>query len=225
MTFHVDIYKNNWSDARLNYLLNPGHESETYGGSLYWNRKSGRCHAGNNNYETSCNFTSTGLTDTAKTMIGDAKWYLGGTSDWTTSSNGLASHWYKYERGTTVYSGRSTNWTGKVGLMYPSDYGYATSGGSSTNRASCMAETVWNWDSSSYSDCYNNDWLLNTSKYQWTMSSPADNSYNVFLVLKYGYVRDYKAYPPYEVRPVVHLKSTINIISGTGSSTNPFVLG
>ena len=40
---------NNWSVARLNYLLNPGHESETYGGSLYWNRKSGTCYSGRNN--------------------------------------------------------------------------------------------------------------------------------------------------------------------------------
>ena len=116
--------KNNWPDARLNYLLNPGHESETYGGSLYWNRKSGTCYAGSRNATTSCDFTSTGLNDTAKSMIGDAKWYLGGTGNFYNSSNGLASHFYKNERGTTVYSGRSTNWTGKVGLMYPSDYGY-----------------------------------------------------------------------------------------------------
>lgn len=50
-------------------------------------------------------------------MIGDTKWYLGGTANFTSSSNGLVSHFYSYERGTTVYSGHSTNWTGKVGLM------------------------------------------------------------------------------------------------------------
>ena len=67
----------------------------------------------------------TGLNDMAKSMIGDAKWYLGGTRNMTSSSNGLVSHYYKNERGTTVYvyGSRSTNWTGKVGLMYPSDYG------------------------------------------------------------------------------------------------------
>ena len=52
--------KNEWTDARLNYLLNPGHESETNGGSLYWNRKSGTCYKGQNNSTTSCDFTSTG---------------------------------------------------------------------------------------------------------------------------------------------------------------------
>ena len=217
--------KNNWPDARLNYLLNPGHESETYGGSLYWNRKNGTCYKGQSNGTTSCYFISTGLNDTAKSMIGDAKWYLGGTSDWTTSSNGLTSHFYSYERGTAVYSGRSTNWTGEVGLMYPSDYGYATSGGSSMNRASCIGKELCNWRYSSYSDCYNNDWLYNSSYYQWTMSPRADDYSTVFYVNRDGYVSYTVASDNYAASPVVHLKSTIKITGGTGSSTDPFILG
>ena len=227
-TTETDYGTNNWLVARLNYLLNPGHESETYGGSLYWNRKSGTCYKGQSNATTSCDFTSTGLNDTAKSMIGDAKWYLGGTSSYTSSSNGLASHWYKYERGTAVYnSSRSTNWTGKVGLMYPSDYGYATSGGSSNNRASCMSKELYVWDSGSYSDCKYNDWLYNSSTTQWTMSPRADVLANVFYVNRAGYVGYIydNNYTYYVSRPVVHLKSTIKITSGTGSSTAPFVLG
>ena len=217
--------KNNWPDARLNYLLNPGHESETYGGSLYWNRKNGTCYYGQNNGTTSCDFTSTGLTDKAKTMIGDAKWYLGGTGDFTSSSNGLASHYYKNERGTTVYSGRSTNWTGKVGLMYPSDYGYATSGGNSSNRASCMGKELLNWDDSSYSDCKNNDWLYNSSTTQWTISPRAVDPINAFNVDDTGYVGNYYANSNRAARPVVHLKSTIKVISGSGTTSSPFILG
>ena len=215
--------KNNWSDARLNYLLNPGHESETYGGSLYWKRKSGTCYSRENNATKSCDFTSTGLTDSAKSMIGDAKWYLGGYS----TSNGLASssYWYKYERGTTVYSRRCTNWTGKVGLMYPSDYGYATSGGSSTNRASCMSKNLYDWYYSSYSDCKNNDWLLNTSTTQVAMSPHADSSNNVFEVGNTGYVTSIPAADTGAVRPVVHLKSTIKVISGSGTTSSPYILG
>ena len=216
---------NNWLVARLNYLLNPGHESETYGGSLYWNRKSGTCYSGENSATTSCDFTSTGLNDTAKAMIGDTKWYLGGTSDWTTTSTGLTSHWYKYERGTKVSSERSTNWTGKVGLMYPSDYGYATSGGSSTNRASCMSTELFNWSDNSRRDCPNNDWLYNSSQHQWTMSPRASLSYRVFIVSYYGYVSCSSVFGAFVIRPVVHLKSTIKVISGTGSSTDPFILG
>ena len=219
-----DIYgKNNWPDARLNYLLNPGHESETYGGSLYWNRKSGTCYYRRNNATTSCDFTSTGLTDTAKSMIGDAKWYLGGSS---THNNVTPLMFYTRERGTAVYySSRSTNWTGKVGLMYPSDYGYATSGGNSTNRASCMGKELFAWNSSSYSDCKNNDWLYNSSQNQWTMSPDAAYSNTVFYVDSAGYVSSCSAYITYETtRPVVHLKSTIKIASGKGSSDSPYVL-
>ena len=214
--------KNNWPDARLNYLLNAGHESETYGGSLYWNRKKGTCYAGSSNATTSCDFTSTGLTDSAKEMIGDAKWYLGGTASYTSSTNGLASHFYKYERGTTVYSGRSTKWTGKVGLIYPSDYGYATSGNSSTSRATCLAKEMYNWDG--VSACYQNDWLFKSS-YMWTLSPNSSSSRNVFFVRDSGYVNDH--YADYSNRgawPVVHLKSTIKVTTGTGSSNDPFIL-
>ena len=214
--------KNNWPDARLNYLLNAGHESETYGGSLYWNRKSGTCYYGQNNATTSCDFTSTGLTDAAKEMIGDAKWYLGGTANYTSSSNGLASHFYKYERGTTVYSGRSTNWTGKVGLIYPSDYGYATSGNSSTTRATCLAKELYNWDGASA--CYQNDWLFKSS-YMWSLSPYSSFSSYVFFVSSSGFVNYYYAASARGVWPVVYLKSTIKVTTGTGSSDSPFILG
>ena len=212
---------NNWSVARLNYLLNQGHESETYGGSLYWNRKNGTCYAGSSNATISCNFTSTGLTDEAKSMIGEAKWYLGGSS---TDNDVTPSILYTRERGTAVYnSSRSTNWTGKVGLMYPSDYGYATSGGSRIKRASCMASKLYNWDSDS--DCENNDWLLDRTRIQWTISPRADRSSDVFIVHLTGFVSSYDADETEVFRPVVHLKSTIKITGGTGSSTDPFILG
>ena len=208
-------YTNEWKTAQLNTLLNSG---------AYYNRTTGSYY-NNSTSASNVDFTSTGLTNTAKSMIGDAKWYLGGTSSYTSSSNGLASHYYKNERGTTVYSGRSTNWTGKVGLMYPSDYGYATSGGSSKNRASCMGKELYNWDDSSYSDCKNNDWLYNSSTTQWTMSPRADYSYTVFYVFTAGYVYNYHAGNYDAARPVVHLKSTIKVISGSGTTSSPFILG
>ena len=109
--------------------------------------------------------------------------------------------------------------------MYPSDYGYATSGGNSRNRASCMAKELYNWDDSSYSDCKNNDWLYNSSQYQWTMSPRADYSIFVFVVSNLGYVSDNEASDTYAGRPVVHLKSTIKVISGSGTTSSPFILG
>ena len=174
----------------------------------------------NTNLNTGDYWTNS-LNEDAKNMIGDTVWYLGGSS---TYDDVIASMFYERERGTTVYSGRSTSWTGKVGLMYPSDYGYATSGGSTTDRNTCLNKELYNWDSSSYSDCKNNDWLFN-SEDQWTFTPRASYSYGVFFLNNTGCVHDYNANNAYTgVRPVVFLKSSIKIVDGDGSSSNPYVL-
>ena len=160
-----------------------------------------------------------------KEMISNAKWNLGGTANFTSSSNGLASHWYGYERGTTVYSRRPTEWTGSIGLMYPSDYGYATSGGSTTDRASCLAKELYNWDSSSYRGCKNNDWLYDSSNPQWTLTPNSANSYRVFYVNNYGNVnRDGASNTNFAVSPALYLSSNVKISGGDGSENSPFQL-
>ena len=214
--------KNEWSDARLNYLLNGEHNSETYGGSLYWNRKSGTCHY-DHGKTTSCDFTTTGLTTKAKEMIGDAKWYLGGSS---TYNDVTPPMFYARERGTTVYSGRGTSWIGKVGLIYPSDYGYATSGDSTVSQTICLTIGMNNWSvygSRNASSCFLNDWLLR-SNWTWTISPCSPSSSSLFVVRVGGEVTLYNATDSSGVWPVVYLKSTIKITSGTGSSTDPFIL-
>ncbi len=205
-------YINEWSTAQLNNLLNSG---------AYYNRTTGIYYNGSKT-ASNTDFTTTGLTEKAKAMIGNAKWYLGGTSNYTSSSNGLVSHFYKYERGTSVHSGRSTSWTGKVGLIYPSDYGYATSGGTTTNRASCLAKELTKWYDNSVSDCKNNDWMYNSSKGQWTITPRQDISY-VFDVYD-GCVVDYGAIINHGVRPVVHLNSAIKVITGSGTKESPYIL-
>ena len=206
---------NDWTDSALMEVLNNG---------AYWNRTSGNCPSGRNGATTSCDFSSIGLTEEAKALIGDAVWKLGGTASYTSTSNGLPNHFYGYERGTTVYSGRPTYWVGKIGLMYPSDYGYATSGGTTTNRESCLAKEMYNWDSSSYSDCKNNDYLYNSS-YRWTITPDSSISYGVFNVYSTGYVDLDDAYNSrYSVSPVLYLKSTVQITGGEGTSENPFTL-
>ena len=207
---------NDWTDSALMKVLNNG---------AYWNRTSGKCPSGSNGATTSCDFSSIGLTEEAKALIGDAVWNLGGTASYTSASNGLPSHFYGYERGTTVYGTRPTYWVGKIGLMYPSDYGYATSGGSTTNRASCLAKEMYNWDSSSYSDCKNNDYLYNSSSHQWTITPFSSNSRFVFDVHTTGYVNgNHAVFSSHSVSPVLYLKSTVQITGGEGTSENPFTL-
>ena len=230
---------NEWSQADLMKLLNPGYESETVGGSLYWNNQSGTCYSEANNGTSSCNFTSTGIKEKLKNMLGNAVWNTGANDGITyTYNNIITSKFYELERssstGKICSSGdycndtveRTTTWTGKVGLMYPSDYGYATSGGSTTDRATCLNTVLYSWDGSSVSDCKNNDWLFN-SKFQWTISPSASSSgaYRAFLVRSDGYVTNYKEHSRgYGVRPVVYLRSNVLISSGTGSESDPFVL-
>ena len=165
------------------------------------------------------------LSTDAKNMIEDAVWNLGGTPNGDSST---ASQFYSAERGTTTYSGHATTWTGKVGLMYPSDYGYATAGGSTTSRASCLAKELYNWDSSSYSDCKNNDYLFDSSHWQWTITPYSGHSGSVFGVDNDGYV-DYSladgTYGDRGVRPAVFLKSSISISGGSGTSSDPYTLG
>ena len=185
---------NDWSNATLNANLNSGD---------YWTNI---------------------LSDNAKSMIGDTLWYLGGASSYTSSTNGLTSHFYSYERGTTVYSGRDTSWVGKVGLMYPSDYGYATSGGSTTDRNACLNKELYKWDSSDFSDCKNNDWIFNSSS-QWTITPHTSFSFRVFYVSSAVCLRsNLVTNARYGVRPVVFLKSNIKIVDGDGSSSNPYIL-
>ena len=206
---------NDWTDSTLKEVLNNG---------AYYNKTSGTCPYGQNGATTSCDFTSNGLTEAAKNQIDTITWQLGGTS-YDNASNGLASHWYTYERGTTVYTGRPTEWQGKVGLMYPSDYGYATSGGTSMNRAGCLAKELYNWDSSSYSDCKNNDWLYNSSIYQWTLAPFSSNSNFVFGVNADGNVSNNNATSRGAVQPSVYLISKTSILGGEGTQENPYEIG
>ena len=227
---------NEWSQADLMKLLNPGYESESVGGSLYYNNSSGNCYTNINNATKACDFTKTGLKTNLKNLVGNTLWNTGtnGTNSYNSASNGLASHFYSYERssnnGKICTSGefctdtvtRTTTWNGKIGLMYPSDYGYATSGGSTSTRTSCLNKELVNWNDSSYSDCKNNDWLLDTSNWQWTLSPTAFSSTDFYVFSVYV---DYsRASYAGLVRPTLYLKSSTTISSGEGTPENPYVL-
>ena len=155
-----------------------------------------------------------------RNAIESVVWNLGG-AEWDIT----VSAYYAAERGTKVYSGRPTTWTGRIALMYPSDYGYATSGNTTTDRATCLAKSLGNWRSAS--DCYNNDYLFNNSHEQWTLTPYLPNySDCVFYVRPYDGIVNYGGvgYDSIFARPAAFLKSNISITSGDGSSTGPYQL-
>lgn len=221
-----DYGKNDWTTARLMKLLNPSTVYTTdsndngNGQSLYWNKTSGTCFYGKNNATTSCNFTSTGLTDTAKNQIDKVKYHLGGKS----SYSGLyADDYYNFERGTTVYSGHQTTWPGYIGVMYPSDYAYATD-------LSVCRKDGYNYNTDN-TNCGGKDWLLDTSNFTWTMSPDSGNAYSAFFVDSSGRViaHGYYVFLSFGVRPVAYLKSSTQIVNGTGTGTgtqsDPYIIG
>ena len=160
------------------------------------------------------------ITSPYKEMISNVKWNLGGLS----SSSNIPSSFYTSERGTRVYNGRPTEWTGKIGLMYPSDYGYATSGGSGTDRNTCLNTALFNWDSSSVSDCKNNDWLYDGSNNQWTITPHSSYSNFVFYVRTTRNVGSDRADRSNAVSPALYLISNVKISGGSGSSSDPYRL-
>ena len=238
-----DLGSNDWTDSQLMMMLNPkdylksGYTidnnivKDSKGQAIYQNMGSyyngtSGCKpfaitSGENFTCKSIDFTSTGLkNDLTRNAIESVVWNLGSAADGIT-----ASAYYTAERGTAVYSGRPTTWTGKVGLMYPSDYGYATSGGTTTNRAACLAKKMDNWNDSGVSDCKNNDYLLKNTYHQWTLVPDSSISSVFFRVEARGYVSYDYAYRDYlSVRPAAFLKSNISISSGDGSSNSPYNL-
>ena len=208
--------KNDWTDARLMKLLNPGYESETTGGSLYYNAKSGNCYSGQNNATTTCNFTSTGIkNDITRNLISDTTYYLGGHNSGSVYPNQI----YEYEKGTKVYSGRPTTWQGKIALPYPSDYGYAV------NLSKC-SQNLLNYENSI---CTSNNWMKtiitnNGGNYGWLLTPDSGYAGNAWRVYPSGYVAASDAYRAYVVAPVLYLGSELSIKAGTGSSSAPYQL-
>ena len=112
--------------------------------------------------------------------------------------------------------------------MYPSDYGYATVGGTTTNKLSCRAKELWNWDGSSYSDCKNNDWLfISQSSFvnsgERLLSPYSSNSNNAAYLYSSGYVdlsvSNGVGNALFAVRPTFYLDSSVLKIVGTGDGT------
>ncbi len=230
---------NEWSQADIMKLLNSGYESESIGGSLYWNNQTGMCYKQEKNLSLPCNFTSIGIKETLKSLIENAVWNTGANDGATYQDyNILASKFYEFERSTNTGKictngdygdccndtvARKTTWTGKVGLMYPSDYGYATSGGSTTDRATCLDVSLYDFGNNE--ECFNNNWLFKT-KLSWTMTPLANpNTAYVSYMIKYDSIYHAVVYNMFNIYPAAYLKPSVKILSGTGSESDPFVLG
>ena len=220
-----DRGKNDWTTARLMKLLNPDDyyindnndkdsEGNYLGYSLYYNSASGMCFTDEGVNYSACDFTSTGIkNDETRNMIAETTYNLGGWNDTGVYPNEI----YEYERGTTVYTGRPTTWTGKIALAYPSDYGYAA------DLNQCK-QTLANYDNST---CTSNNWMKaiitdNGSNHGWLLTP--DSSYSFDAWYSHGNVDEYFTGAARGAVPVLSLSSKLGIESGDGSSSNPYKL-
>ena len=192
--------KNDWTKAGSQYYLN-----ETYYNSL-----------SNNN------------------LIEEMKYYLGNvTTDSSGFLSGTNAEVYTQERGNVVcdssvtswsqnsscniWYGNQATWNGKIALLYPSDFGYASD--------------VANW-SNDYQTGYTNglsltNWMFNNEMFgTWFLSPSSFGPYFVSGVGSLGRLRgdldanDGRA----AFRPVLSLNSQTLIGSGTGSYEDPYQL-
>ena len=116
----------------------------------------------------------------------------------------------------TFYTAEITNatkeHTAKIGLIYVSDYGFATT------------QDYWTTNLSYYDKEKNNkDWLYLGSN-EWLLSPDSKDSFVAYYVHSSGYVRAdfYNLVDNHAVRPSFYLLSTVNYVSGDGTQNSPF---
>ena len=249
--FDEDTSTNGTSSSGTKKLLKVI-DTNNYGGTSgkYWDS------AGTNNWSTASLKTelngiyldallgTSNVNSKLSSAIANAKWHLGGANS-TSESNYLiqkitTENYYKAERspyatsGTlkNLYSGNPEYVFAKVGLMYPSDYGYASVGGRTTSKENCRAQALYDW--ASYSDCKNNDWVYKSqsiswgsNKSEWLISPDASRSDSASILVSNGWVyANYVYNGQFAVRPTFYLDSSIlKIVGGLGTKDNAYRIG
>ena len=199
---------NEWSQADLMTMLNTYYIGTSTICSYCSGSSQEKC-------SNDCSSSVTQIGSTYREMIESVVWNTGAI---TYADSIERSSAYSQERGTTTgkkcTSGtycndsvtRTTEWTGKVGLIYPSDYGYASTSGTDIKNGA-IGTTNW----------------LNLGSTYWTLS-PVDLSphgcpvWYVFSDQVGGNTMGYSR----NVHPALYLKADVSITNGDGSSSNPY---
>ncbi len=212
-------YKNDWTGtttkvkANLNVLLNEYFYNKTSTSSTYGPCTNWTYYYNNTNYRTnSCSpIVGYGIDESLRGYIETATWYLYGSDTAQSKQN-----WYLCERGGNSCTGAnsgaySTTTDAKIGLMYLSDYLYASSYYTSSDTTT---------QGTSYFG--NKNWLY--KGYEWTLTPYASDSDLVWWVNS-GSVNNAFTFAPNSARPTFYLKSSVYVTGGDGSFDNPFTLG
>ena len=213
---------NDWSNSYLREFLN----------DYYYDGKTITCHSDSSTiwtegliakHETIDCPSINKINITSKNMIDQSTWNLGGTTYKTNSApyeTYPVNELYESERGTKVYSGHAITSIDYIGLIYPSDYGYAsTDENCRQNLRSGLTYDNNTWGGTPI--CKNDNWLFNGDNYWAIPSFSSDNSL-VFRVHGNGSLYYSNAMFRLSVRPSLYLKSSVKIVSGIGTKDNMF---
>jgi len=192
-------YTGAWGSNTLYTLLN-----NYYYGSLDGTNTS-YCKGMQGNTKLHCDYSVTGITPKSYygKMVKNVYWNTGAS---TNGVNVITT--YTNEISTRTVSGY-------VGLMSASDYGYAAS----SNYHSTVIYNFANSDAITLTD-----WLFSYGD-EWTNIQSSNNSAQALSVYGTGLLLNVYAYDVAPFRPVVYLDSSVYIVSGDGTQTNPYIIG
>ena len=205
--------------------------------------------ASTNTYTSALGTVSSKIASTSINQIATARWYLYGTSSYTTAAEGTASVLYNKERNinstgtlfssTAAPENRPAYWYGKIGLIYPSDFGYATNGNGTDSgnysRSGCLEYQMSAWNSGDYKTyCTGNDWIWynnitstvgSTGIAHWMISPDSSSAFKEFVGLSDGrlYTNTVTG-NNYPVVPVLYLNNKLFLTGGTGKWDDPYTI-
>ena len=180
-----------------------------------WNYDTSVSEWGSNNWTTS-EFNTINLNTnywnylgaTWQNLISPTTWHLGGM----TSHSNTAKEFYDGERNNSGYGSNPTTYTDEIGLMYPSDYGYAA-------YPDAWTINLYDYPSSSITS---NNWMYMGLE-EWTITPDSSTGDFVFYVNR-GFLDNNDAVNGCSARPVFYLKSNVEYNGGTGTESDPFTL-
>ena len=228
---------NEWSQSALKNYLN----------TMYYGGTSVTCYNGQNKKEVTC--PTNKLDDASKTLIDNHTWNTGAPNYkelYNSTTETLDTvEFYKAERGNEtgkICNGgdycndtveRTTEWTGYVALSYATDWAYASS------ESDCETNMFAGYDATASSfgeaianmTCKKNNWMHYGSTLSdafWVLSPDKSSESSIGSLVVYGIGAvsaslDGTAEPHFVI-PSIYLKNNVQIISGTGTSGNPYIL-
>ena len=190
-------YTGAWGSNTLYTLLN----------NYFYGKQNGTdtayCYGFEATAKAKCDYTSIGInaSDYYGSMVKNVYWNTGASGYDVTASAA-----YTAETSTQTV-------TGYIGLMSASDYGYASSGSHTTSMDlyDNATHTLGNW--------------LYGNGYEWTSIQSSSYATSALSVGDDGQVFSNSAFDGYSVRPVLHLDSSVYVINGSGTESNPYILG